>query len=364
MVKYDFNIGAEVTCQDGRCGRLHKVVVDPSSKRVTDLIVERGYLLTTDRVLPVDVVQNSAGDEITLSMTSDDLTEYPEYREIEFEQPDSVVKLGVYKREDMRCWQQNYQVVCHEPVVPFIRRTIDKGIEPYQSVIERGTKVMNVVRTLGYVDHVLVDPKTDEITHVVMRRGLLPYYPIIPISDINSVSDSGIWTDLSEVDVQTLPRHRKRDAEDIETDIQGALRADAHNYDAVSFEVDGSIVTLTGYVEDVEAMRRAVAIAYSTPGVLGVENKLNTDLSVITRVRYALLNHPRTEIAAVEVVNNNGVITLKGNVDTADIKATAEEIASQQSGVISVINDIRIEPDENVNWLAYRTMNQTSFPTT
>ena len=80
MAKYDYSIGAPVYCRDGDCGRLHKVVVDPNTRQVTDLIVKRGFLLTIDRVLPVDVVERAAGEGIYLSISSEALDNYPEYR--------------------------------------------------------------------------------------------------------------------------------------------------------------------------------------------------------------------------------------------------------------------------------------------
>jgi len=105
MAKYDFNIGARIHCKDGDCGKLLKVVIDPHTQRVTDLIIEKGFLLTTDRVLPVNVVEQAVGEEVSLSIPSETLSEYPEYREIEFEEPAPAVKEGLYRRDDIRCWQ-------------------------------------------------------------------------------------------------------------------------------------------------------------------------------------------------------------------------------------------------------------------
>ena len=41
----DYRIGTEVVCEGEKCGRLGKLVVDPHTRRVTDLIVNQGILL-------------------------------------------------------------------------------------------------------------------------------------------------------------------------------------------------------------------------------------------------------------------------------------------------------------------------------
>lgn len=49
----------------------------------------------------------------------------------------------------------------------------------------------------------------------------------------------------------------------------------------------------------------------------------------------------------VDVLEQNGVITLDGTVPSAESKAQAEEIAKNQSGVKAVINNLDIKPSED-----------------
>ena len=64
-----FAIGAEVSCTDGACGKLSRVVVDPVARVVTHLIVEphRGH--EPARLVPLDLADSAAG-EIQLNCTS------------------------------------------------------------------------------------------------------------------------------------------------------------------------------------------------------------------------------------------------------------------------------------------------------
>ena len=51
---------------DGRTGHLDKVVIDPHTRRITHLIIHRGFLLTADRVVPVELVERTAPEGIFL----------------------------------------------------------------------------------------------------------------------------------------------------------------------------------------------------------------------------------------------------------------------------------------------------------
>ena len=59
-------------------------------------------------------------------------------------------------------------------------------------------------------------------------------------------------------------------------------------------------------------------------------------------VTKALLTDPRTKDAIIDVANEHGIVTLNGMVERETIRKAAEEIARQQKGVISVINEIRV----------------------
>lgn len=60
-------------------------------------------------------------------------------------------------------------------------------------------------------------------------------------------------------------------------------------------------------------------------------------------VENALLEDPRTTEAILDVANNRGVITLTGAVDSEEIRQAAEEIARQQQGVLTVVNELKVE---------------------
>jgi osmotically-inducible protein OsmY len=60
------------------------------------------------------------------------------------------------------------------------------------------------------------------------------------------------------------------------------------------------------------------------------------------KVEDALSGDPRTQDAAIEVLNENGVVTLGGTVPERETSTAAESIAEQVDGVVSVVNEIQV----------------------
>jgi hypothetical protein len=63
-----FVIGAEVSCSDGSCGQVRRVVVDPVAEAVTHLAVGPEHPHGLGRLVPVDLIDATAG-EIRLRCT-------------------------------------------------------------------------------------------------------------------------------------------------------------------------------------------------------------------------------------------------------------------------------------------------------
>lgn len=352
MATFDFNIGAQVHCKDEHCGKLLKVVVDPHTQRVTDLIVERGFLLKTDRVLPVSAVERATDQDIHLYINSDELEDYPEYREVEFKKPaPGWEQTERYKPEHVRCWVGPYGLVGREPVVPMIRQQVHEGIPSNLEVIEQGTPVHNLQSTAGEVDHVLVNHESGEIGHLVVRKGIIPHYPIIPVSMVKEVSEEGITVIATDEEIKELPRYKPRAAADILAELQDRLETSPFDFSGVKTALEEGVVQLTGLVRDVAAKRHAEATARSIDGVIDIENALDTATAIVARVTAAFLDDPRTSMAVIEVISEQGVVILKGQVDSPKVREAAEEITAEQPGVISVVNALEVKPDEDTEFL-------------
>ncbi|MGZ9164050.1 MAG: BON domain-containing protein [Anaerolineales bacterium] len=66
-------------------------------------------------------------------------------------------------------------------------------------------------------------------------------------------------------------------------------------------------------------------------------NETTTDLQ--TRVQRALMDDSRTREYGVEVLDNNGVIILRGIIPAREASTLVETVAREVDGVVSVINE-------------------------
>jgi osmotically-inducible protein OsmY len=64
--------------------------------------------------------------------------------------------------------------------------------------------------------------------------------------------------------------------------------------------------------------------------------------SIVKQIYDKFEQDPRTRGAIIDVGFNQGMAVLTGSVKSAKIAQAAEEIAREQSGVVSVINELKV----------------------
>ena len=178
---------------------------------------------------------------------------------------------------------------------------------------------------------------------------------------VKRIGEDGILVEATNEELKGLSRYKARDDADILAEVQDRLRGTALDFSAVQVAVANGVVQLTGTVPNVKIKRHAEAIACSVEGVLDVENMLDSYAAIVARVTAALTSDPRTDVAVIGVVNEQGLVTLKGQVDSPEVKEAAEEIAAQQPGVISVVNALEVKPDDVTELLKFRVVLGTYF---
>lgn len=277
-----FNIGAKVHCQDGVCGDLTRVVVDPETDRVEALIVDSGGVRKRRHVVPVKLVERTGDEDIRLSVTADALHDHSEYEEYEVERlAPGWDQAEEYRRRSQHWfWPAYYGYVQTTASVPTIKKRVYKGISSESVPLGRGTPVRGQGENLGTVDHLLVDRQTGEVKHVVVRHGLVPDYPIISEDHIEALTAEGLVVTVSESELDDLPHYSPRKDADIEEDLERRFTVESGGFklDEVDAEVSDGVVRLTGTIMDDQAKRYVESLVLATEGVIDVENDLEIGL--------------------------------------------------------------------------------------
>lgn len=351
MAKLDLHIGAQVHCKDQHCGKLAKLVVDPQTQQVTDLIVKKGLLLKQDWVLPITTVERVTEQEICLNIRGHELSDFPEYHQVEVKEP----------APDAQAYSSATTLgpglgAVTERVAPMIRKRIHQGIAAGKAVIGHDTEVENLHRALGHVDHVVVDTQTGQMTQLVLRSGgFFPEYVVVSAAQIKDVDEQDVLVAVGSEELAALPRYRARPAAEILAELHERLNETWPSpFAGITATMEGGILHLMGHVRSKTLQYHAEEHARAIEGVIDVQNELvvDPDLQVgkssvdhaifVAQVSAALAADPRTEHAVIEVIEDRGVVTLQGQVESLAARNAAAEIAGQQPGVTTVFNELMI----------------------
>jgi sporulation protein YlmC with PRC-barrel domain len=204
-----FVIGSDVSCSDGPCGSVIRVVVDPVARSVTDLVVEPPERAGLGRLVPIDLV-DATGTEIRLRCTQEEFEKLDSAEDTQFVPgtygygafgPEQVVSWPYYSLGDM-------DGVTADALAGGISQTVTYDMVPLGEVeVRRGDHVHATDGNIGKVQGLVIDPRSHHVTHVLLQEGHLwgRKEVAIPISAVSSVEDDGIKLSITKHQVQDLP---------------------------------------------------------------------------------------------------------------------------------------------------------------
>jgi osmotically-inducible protein OsmY len=117
----------------------------------------------------------------------------------------------------------------------------------------------------------------------------------------------------------------------------------------IDIETREGIVTLSGVVNNLLAKERALNIAESIKGVRSVVNNIAVkpvvvdDSQIEENVELALFNDPAADSWEINVLVEDGVVTLTGTVESWAEKRLAEDVAKTVKGIVKIQNNLSID---------------------
>jgi hypothetical protein len=354
MSELDFRIGAQVVCEDKSCGHVAKLVVDPHTQRVTDVIVEQGVLFKRDTVVPVDIVGAADEDGVRLTLPKDQLGRLPAYQEHEYATPPKALENLDYQPEHLLHRVTLRQRVLGVPLVARLRYHVHAGIAPEEIVVQPGLAVHGLDGQIGTLDHLLIDTQSGDTRMLVVDRGFMRTEVAIPAELNQQVTEAGIEVNLRAAQIGGLHHTRRRATEDTFAEVGYWLRALPVAPGSVHLELEGGVARLRGCVPDVRTKRLIEARVRTVEGIVDVDNQLEVTDTIRARVTAALRTDPRTDVACIDITVQQGIVTLAGEVDSPAIVQAAGEIAAEQQGVTQVANELVVQGDEHSVCLRHR----------
>ncbi len=209
-----FTIGSEVSCSDGTCGELRRVVVDPVARALTHLVVEAKHRQGTGHLVPIDLV-SSSGAEIHLRCTVAQFEALEGAEETQFlpgasgqwsygqdqmlSHPYYGLGMGGMRMGGMGMGGMGMGMGGPQPI------TSDR-VPVGEVEVRRGEHVHATDGPIGQVQGLVVDPRDHHVTHVLLDEGHLwgKKQVAIPIGAVTGVDD-GVQLDLTKDQLRDLP---------------------------------------------------------------------------------------------------------------------------------------------------------------
>lgn len=335
-------VGTSVYGRDWRYGWLDKVIVDPHARRVTHLVVRSSRQVGEDRVIPIEQVARVDADSIHLNLMAADLERFPAYHAQSFAMPTADWEpLVAYPRDETRFWGGRYPGVT-PPVQTATEHVIPANVSQPMIALWRGDALFYQNEVVAWLDHVLFDPATAALTHLIAQIHGSDRRVIVPADWVDEVRDGAVTLSRWEPDRPGVPEYiAARDDSAIAADL-GQQLAHQPELRAVQVQVDRGAVQLIGHVATLGDKVTAERIAWATVGVVGVENCLIADSMLVGSVLAELSADRHTAPAPLEVQAELGTVTLQGLVSSAEVKRVAEEIARRVAGVRDVVNALEV----------------------
>jgi len=237
----EYAIGARVYCEQGPCGELVRVVVDPIKRAITHLVVGERHGQEVGRLVPIDLVETATEQELRLHCTFEQFASLEAAEETKFVQaPEGqwgygqgqMLMLPFFGLRGMgmlgglgmggmgmggmgmggmgmgmgglgmgRMGMGGLGMGPSQQAV-----TYDK-VPPGEVEVRRGQRVHASDGPIGHVRGLVIDPSDHQVTHVLLDEGHLwgKKEVSIPISAVTEVDDDGVRLSLTKAEIADLP---------------------------------------------------------------------------------------------------------------------------------------------------------------
>jgi len=179
-------IKAKVQCADGPGGEATRLIVHPTTKRVTKIVVKEAQPPHVERVVPFKYVEGTTANEIRLRCSRQELSKMQPFVRTE------VVETS---------WSYDGRMPTD------VKKVKRLNIAEDELAMGTGTQVRVTDGKVGRIDELMVDPASGSITHLMLRKGPVwaPKEVTVPISEVGRLGEKVVYLQTSRASIEALP---------------------------------------------------------------------------------------------------------------------------------------------------------------
>ena len=193
-------LDVRVECTDGHAGTSTHIIIDPTTRNITHLVVSDNEPVVDHRYLvPIEIVAESRHDVIRLKCTQE-----------EFAQLDQFIDVHYIENPHPESGYPADSVYLAPYVSPLDLEYIPVEVERIplgELAVRRGATVEATDGYVGRFGEFLVDPQSGAATHLVLQEGHLwgKREIVLPFSAVDQMLESTISLKLDKASVEKLP---------------------------------------------------------------------------------------------------------------------------------------------------------------
>ncbi len=212
-----FQQNAGVFAANGqRLGQLERVVLDPETKVITNLVISRGSLVDKEeRVLPIEMVAEATENQITLRAQASNLEAFPVFESPHYvvtgeepqDPPSPLAVAAPNPAYGTPIVAAALDPIPTEPIPDEVVATrIDRNIPEGTVAMKEGSRVITTEgKHAGNVERILADDRAEQVTHLLISKGLLfKHKKLIPIKWVSMVGEEEIHLRVKQAAVEEL----------------------------------------------------------------------------------------------------------------------------------------------------------------
>ena len=206
-------------------GKVNRFVLDPATDEVTHIVVEKGWLLPEDKVVPFEMVRSQNDDKLVLSDEIDDFDELPPFEETHYvrvtDEPNDLTRtVGAgYRYAPAYYWYPGLANVGQPGLslgpypYPWQPEETERNIPADTVPLKEGTDVLSSDgEHVGDIERLFVDPDSNRATHLLISEGLLfKDRKLIPIHWVKMVTEDEVELAVPTRVLERLPSYQEQE---------------------------------------------------------------------------------------------------------------------------------------------------------
>ncbi len=211
--------GTSVFTQSGEeVGKINRFVLDPVTNEVTHIVVQKGWLLSEDKVVPIGMIDAATEERVELNQKIGDLDQLPPFEETHFvelmDTDNRPTSSSMYRYAPAYYWYPPSGYIGYPAFGPgyygWPPVETTRNIPADTIPLKEGADVISADgKHVGDIERLFVNAESNKATHFLISKGLLfKEQKLIPAHWVKSVEENKVNLAVPSRILERLPAYQ------------------------------------------------------------------------------------------------------------------------------------------------------------